>query len=246
MTANKTPTAEELWQLVQDQRDEMARQRNKIERLEVRLSSHDGEGGQKVPQDSMQSRKKRGLSRAGLLKLGAASVVGVAGAELVGSLGAQPAWAAGNYEAAGAKGDAFYQPGDTTGYGYDNGVYVYGQSYGVHAEAKDTLGNPNNGTGVLGGTGSGYGVVGYSGFSGEAIFGTTVGIPPVTRPNTGVHGASAWGVGVYGESNSSNGVHGYSSSGVGVLGQATQHSQLPPAGTNVGVYGTGAGRARRR
>jgi hypothetical protein len=222
-------TSEELLALVQEQRDEIAALKRRLDELEGTRPSSLGLSRWK------QRAPKGAMSRAGLLKAGAMGLMGLAGAELAGSVSAPAAEAFSdtNFIASGGTTIAFYQPGDTSaGFGYAEGAYLYGQSYGVHAEARDASGNLNAGTGVFAGSGSGYGLVGSSGSSGIGVYGTTIGYS-VSVPT------SAHDTGVLGESSSGTGVWGGSSGGVGLLGQ-TGSAALPPSGTAVGVYGTGA------
>ncbi len=137
------------------------------------------------------------------------------------------------------------------GAGYERGIYVEGDVFGILSNATNPTGfayglrgasTSTSGRGVLGIayalSGSTYGVYGHNNStSGRALFGWAT---ATTGFNTGVWGESnsKFGKGVYGLASATNGsnygVEGQSdsTSGVGVLGFASAFS-----GTNTGVYG---------
>jgi hypothetical protein len=238
MATKVTPTIDELWQRLQEQASKIEEQREEIrgyqarfDELEARLNGPD----ERARKGS--GRGKSRLSRAKLLKGGALGVVGLAGAELVGSLGATSVEAAASYAAG-----TFYAEGESgAAIGFKTGTYTTDfttYEYGVHAygTAAAVIGHGSGdlATGVEGWSTNGNGVFGHSDSS-VGVYGDSSG-----SGGWGVYGNSPDGTGVFGESAYTVGVGAISLSGVGILGQITG-SQPPPSGTNVAIYGTGSG-----
>src|SRR5437588_10672634 len=106
MVVRRAPTTDELWQIIQEQREDIAALRH-----EVATSTASGKPARE-PSRRRRAEGKR-LSRSGLLKIAADGVAGMAGAELAGSLGAAPVLAAtdSNFDATGGATNGFSNSG---------------------------------------------------------------------------------------------------------------------------------------
>lgn len=226
---NCTPSADELWTLVQEQRERI----DSLETALLSISREDhGVSSNQVQVTNGPTEKK--MSRAGLLRVAGAGAVAViaAGAATGSSLG-------GNSSVADAAGPVLL---DTTNIGTATtviqsrgtthtafwGQALPGSTNGVHGSSYS-----DNASGVWGeNLGGGNGVAGTS-VSGEGVLG---------HGQTGVHGksSSSDSGGVWGENNAplnprhpgdGPGVLGTSTLGEGVFGHA-----VLPGGTN-GVHG---------
>src|SRR5579884_3122753 len=108
MEPQAAPTVEELWQILQEQREENREYAARVEALEASLNDRECE----AKEDARTLRPRRSpvsrVSRAGLLKAGAASVAALAATEIAGSLGAPDAEASASYAAG-----TFYADGES-------------------------------------------------------------------------------------------------------------------------------------
>jgi hypothetical protein len=207
----------------------------------------------------VRAGRKR-LSRKGLLKAAAMGAVGIAGAELAGSLTPSSAGATG-----GGLTPDYVNVTGPSGYGvladavangnveFGTGVVGKGANYGVDGESErvGVQGYSNTGFGVFGITATSM-YVGSAGVGGEnqgtgangyGVYGKHYG------SGIGVAGTSALGTGVQGSTSGSNavGVKGVSSAGDGVYGRADGAGKFGVEGYNSnasggsGVYGSSAG-----
>ena len=155
-------------------------------------------------------------------------VVGLAGAELIGGLGATNVEAASSYSAG-----TFYADGESSAaIGFKTGTYTTDfttydwdvRAYGTHAGVLG-YGGGDTSTGVEGRSTNGIGVYGHSD-SGQGVYGESA--------STGGYGVSGYnsvvGTALFGFSGGV-GVEGKSDSGVGVLGQFSGSQPRHPAPT---------------
>jgi hypothetical protein len=111
-----------------------------------------------------------------------------------------------------------------------NGYAVWGYASGGATGVQGV--SASSGSGVVGQSASGFGVVGNSP--------TSDGVRGTSTSGSGVFGQSATGKGVYGDSPNNTGVYGTSATGVGVWGDSTQLDGvrgIAHAATKVGVLG---------
>lgn len=197
---------------------------------------------------SVSGEAARRVSRAAVVKLGAAGVAGAIGVALAEPAGASAATGQNFFAQNGQTqewGSAFSN--SNGGFGYVFGCTVSGHQVGVD-------GSCISGIGVQGTSTSGNGVLGNSNASGPGSGGAAVRASATGGGDGLFAAASGSGRAVHGEhADSGSGVHGVSGSGDGVLGEATSagigvHGLSPDVngygvkgentGAGAGVYGT--------
>lgn len=229
MQAGETPSVDELWAMLQDQREEIARLKARLEQKNAGNGLRDG--GPAIVGSSEHGGTSRCLSRAGLFKVAAAGAAGLAAIDLNGATGVTPAFASTtdtNFYAVGGSGIGVEAGGGssfTSNSTYTTGVAGTGSICGVYGEAN----NPDNNQAVP--TSGQYGVFGRT----TDPTGGGVAVRAVAAGNgTGVYATSSTGAGVAGESNGSPGVQGFSYAN---LGQGVHGQCRSTDGTGYGVFG---------
>lgn len=238
MEIDQTPSPRELWALFQEQQAFMEKQQERVVHLEAQLEKqHLAQRALTNPEREPEERhvgKRRRMSRAGLLKVAAVGVAGLAGAGALS--GTQEA------AAAGTDGDVGLGATNTTGANNsaNNQTTILAAagmtgSAVLRVDAYNGGANSTNLDGISGvGSGAFSGVSGYGGANGgPGLF--AVGGPGTTGV-IGLTGESPRPAstnlvsGVYGGSNDQVGVYGRSSHWAGVIGEG-----------GVGVIGSGVG-----